>query len=205
MDTGVWLTFALAALVIAIIPGPGVLSTVAFAVSSGRRTALAAVAGMAVGSACAMTLSLIGVGAILSTSAIAFMLLKWAGAIYLIGLGIYALLRSGAAKQNEPTGPATPRTAFLSNATIGLLHPKTIMFFVAFAPQFIIADAPYLPQAAILVGTFTMVAAMSDTIYALTAARAASMLRAPAARRWTRRAGGGALVVAGAAMAATRQ
>lgn len=205
MDLHLWLAFAAASLVMAVIPGPGVASIIGFAFSSGRRTALASVAGMAVGNFVAMTVSLAGAGAILQTSALAFTILKWAGALYLIGIGALAIVKSGAADVNADRPPVSARVAFLANVAVGTFHPKTILFFVAFAAQFIRADAPYVPQAAILIATFTLIAATTDALYALTASKASGLIRRPAVRIWSQRAGGGAVMTAGIAMAAMRR
>lgn len=207
MNMHLWIGFVLASVVMGLIPGPGVLSIVGYAISSGTRTALASVAGMAVGNFLAMTLSLAGVGALLAASATAFTILKWAGALYLIGLGALALWRSRA----EPVGdttvetrPISPRLAFLSNVAVGIFHPKTIVFFVAFAPQFIDMRFSYWSQAAILIATFTIVVGMTDGIYALAASRAREFLAAPKARLWAKRAGGGALILSGTVTALSR-
>jgi threonine/homoserine/homoserine lactone efflux protein len=206
MDVHAWAAFALASLVIALIPGPGVASIIGFAFSSGRRTALASVAGMAVGNATAISVSLAGAGAILASSALAFTVLKWLGAAYLIVLGILAIRASGRPAETAAVPRAiTPRVAFLSNVAVGTFHPKTILFFVAFAAQFIEPDAPYLPQAALLVVTFTAIAATTDTLYALAASQASALFRRPRLRAWAQRAGGGALIAAGAATAAMRR
>lgn len=95
-----------------------------------------------------------------------------------------------------------PRTAFLGNLAIGTFHPKTIVFFVAFVPQFIRPSSNYVLQAALLIATFTLVVGLTDTAYALAASRAAGVLRSPLARLWSRRAGGGVLIAAGVATAA---
>ncbi|KQN24775.1 lysine transporter LysE [Sphingomonas sp. Leaf33] len=189
-----------------VIPGPGVASIIGFAFSSGRRVALASVAGMAVGNALAMTVSLAGAGAILGASAVAFTVLKWMGAAYLIAIGAIAILRSSAAAVDTAgRRPVSPRAAFLTNVAVGTFHPKTILFFIAFAAQFIRADQPYVPQAAILVATFTLIAAATDTLYALTASTASGLIRHPAVRLWSQRAGGGAVMAAGVAVAAMRR
>lgn len=206
MDFQLWLAFAIASLVIAVIPGPGVVSIVGFAISSGRRVALASVVGMAIGNAVAVSLSLAGAAAILATSALAFTVLKWVGAAYLIAIGMIAIVKSG--KPDLPANASSgvsPKAAFLTNVVVGTLHPKTILFFVAFSAQFIRPDLPYLMQAAALVLTFTLVAAVTDTLYALSASRAARLLRSDQARRLSQRAGGGVLVTAGVAMAAMRR
>jgi len=153
-----------------------------------------------------MSLSLAGVGAILRASSTAFMVLKWAGAAYLIGLGLFTLIQSRGKPQSDapPRPTVRPRTAFLSNALLGAFHPKTLVFFVAFAPQFISRDGDYLLQATILVVTFAAVVACTDTTYALIASHAAGFLRRPKAMLWSKRAGGGALIAAGVATAAAQ-
>ena len=206
MDFRLWLVFAGASLVMAVIPGPGVASIVGFAFSSGRRTALASVAGMAVGNAIAMTVSLAGAGALLGASALAFTILKWIGALYLIAIGFVAIIRSSGPTTDRLTAkPISPRTAFATNVAVGAFHPKTIIFFVAFASQFVREDGAYLPQAAILVATFTIIAATTDTLYALTASKASGLIRRPNVRKWSQRAGGGAVMAAGVAMAALKR
>jgi threonine/homoserine/homoserine lactone efflux protein len=207
MDWHLWLAFAGAAAVLGLIPGPAVTSIVGYALGSGRRTALASVAGMVVGNLVCMTLSMAGVGAILAASALAFSILKWAGALYLIGLGLWTLWK--ARKLGDETLAATPpirpRVAFFSNVAVGVFHPKTIVFFVAFAPQFISVHEGYWAQAAILIATFCVVVAATDTTYALVASHASSLLRRPRTQLWSRRASGGVLIAAGVATAAARR
>lgn len=206
MDFETWLVFATASLAMGILPGPGVASIIGFAFSSGRRTALASVAGMAVGNVIAMSVSLAGAGMILGVSAIAFTVLKWVGALYLIAIGVIAIVRSGdAVRSGEQTRAISARVAFMTNVAVGTFHPKTIVFFVAFAAQFLREDAAYLPQAAALIGTYTVITAITDTLYALTAARASGLIRKPGVRKWAQRAGGGVILSAGVAMAAMRR
>jgi len=205
MDWHHWIAFALASAVMGLIPGPGVMSIVGYAVGAGRRVALASVAGMMVGNAIAMSLSLLGVGALLAASALAFSVVKWAGASYLIGLGLLIIARSrGASRQDDaPPAPALgARAAFAGNVAVGTFHPKTIVFFVAFVPQFISPDGDYTAQAALLIATFCLVVGGTDTAYALAASRAAWLLRTPRAATWAKRAGGGVLIASGVATAA---
>jgi threonine/homoserine/homoserine lactone efflux protein len=206
MDFHLWLGFAAASLIMAIVPGPGVASIIGFAFSSGRRVALASVAGMALGNATAMTISLGGAGAILASSAVAFTILKWAGAFYLIVVGFLAIMRAGRSNPEiKNQGAISARTAFLTNVAVGTFHPKTILFFVAFASQFIRPDEAYILQAAILVATFTSIAAATDAAYALAASRASVIVKSSKARTWAQRIGGGAIMGAGVAMAAIRR
>jgi threonine/homoserine/homoserine lactone efflux protein len=143
------LGFVATALLIGVLPGPAVTSIVGYALGSGRCTALASVLGVSVSTLIATSLSLAGVGAVLRASSLAFMVLKWAGAAYLVGLGLWALwqARAGAETDALARPPISARSAFLSNVALGSFHPKTIAFFAAFAPQFIDPKAAYLPQA----------------------------------------------------------
>ena len=164
MNPHLWIGFVGASLVMGLIPGPGVMSIVGYALGSGRRTALASVAGMAVGNLVAMSLSMAGVGALLAASAFAFAVLKWAGALYLIVLGGVAIARSSGPSSNAvPRTSVRPRVAFASNVALGTFHPKTIVFFVAFAPQFVSPDHSYAVQATILIATFSAVVGSTDT------------------------------------------
>ena len=201
MSLHLWTGFVLASVVMGLIPGPAVMSIVGYAIGSGRRTALASVAGMAVGNIVAMSFSLAGVGALLAASAAAFRILKWAGALYLIGLGVATIARSGKSGESVPTKLVAPRVAFASNVAVGIFHPKTIVFFVAFAPQFIVAGPGYAQQAVILALTFALVVGCTDTLYALCAAKAWRLAGRSGAGRWARRASGGVLIAAGLATA----
>lgn len=200
-----WAGFALASLMLGLLPGPGVISLVGFAIGSGRTTALAGVAGLALGNFLAMTLSLAGVGAVLAASAAAFTVLKWLGAAWLIGLGLWTLSRRDPPASDAAPPPTTPRSAFVANVAVGTFHPKTIMFFVALAPQFIDPHRPYAAQAAIMIATFVGLLAATDSGYALLASRLADRLRGPGPKRWARRICGGTLVAAGLATAASRR
>ena len=188
------------------IPGPAVTSIVGYALGSGRKTALASVAGMAVGSVIAMSLSLAGVGAVLRASSVAFMALKWAGAAYLVGLGTWTLIlsRGRPAADAPPPPPAAtrPRAAFLSNLLLGSRRRSSSS---SPSPRSSSARTPpTCPRPAILVATFGAVVGCTDTTYALVASHAAQWLRRPGAMLWSKRAGGGVLIAAGVATAAAQ-
>lgn len=205
MHWHVWLEFAIVSAMIGLVPGPGVTSIVGYALGSGRTTALSSVAGMAIGNVVAISLSLGGVGAILAASALAFSILKWAGALYLIVLGVLTLVRSRwAADLAVTTQPIRPRAAFFSNVALGTFHPKTIVFFVSFVPQFITKDASYAVQALLFGATFCVVVGCTDAGYALVASKAAHLLRRPRTAIWSQRAGGGVLIAAGVVTATSR-
>ena len=168
MDPTTWLAFVAAAVAMLLIPGPTILLVIGQALGGGARTALPLAAGVALGDLTAMTLSLAGLGALLAASSAAFTALKWAGAAYLVYLGVKmwrAPVTAGAAPP-LPAGRAM-REAYVVTA----LNPKGIVFFVAFVPQFLDPARPFLAQAAILVATFVTLAAVNAAGYALLAAR----------------------------------
>jgi threonine/homoserine/homoserine lactone efflux protein len=201
MTLHAWLLFAAASWIIALVPGPGVTMIVGHALSGGRRAALLAVAGATLGNAAAMGLSLAGVGALLAASASAFTFLKYAGALYLMYLGVRAL---AAARNSDvgTVGESSARRTFGRAALATLLNPKTIVFFVALVPQFISRTAPALPQAIILLVTFSVVVGLSDAIYAIAASTASNAFKRQGFKRLGR-AGGGALIGAGLVTALT--
>ena len=203
MTLDTWLLFSLAALVMGLIPGPGVTIIVGTALSHGRGAALTAVVAAALGSAVSMSLSLAGAGALLAASDAAFSILKWAGAAYLIGLGLWNIRGTFGAAGDKPL-PPPGRMTFWGTFAVMLFNPKTLVFFVAFVPGFIAKDAPFVPQAALLVATYSVIVAATDTGYALLASGAAHLFRTSRFGLWTRRAGGVSLVGAGIATALVR-
>ncbi|PWS38450.1 lysine transporter LysE [Falsiroseomonas bella] len=201
MDLSLWLAFVAAATAMLLIPGPTILLVIGQSLGGGARNALPLAAGVALGDLTAMSLSLAGMGALLAASATAFTALKWAGAAYLIWLGV-KLWRApvdAAAAPPLPAGRAM-REAYVVTA----LNPKSIVFFVAFVPQFLDPARPFLPQAAILVATFVTLGALNAAAYALLAARLSGAVRRPGLRRVLNRAGGAVLVGAGLTVALRR-
>jgi threonine/homoserine/homoserine lactone efflux protein len=201
MDVTLWLAFVAAATAMLLIPGPTILLVIGQSLGGGARNALPLAAGVGLGDLTAMTLSLAGMGALLAASATAFAAVKWAGAAYLVWLGV-KLWRAPVDAAAAPPLPASRamREAYVVTA----LNPKGIVFFVAFVPQFIDPARPFLPQAAILVATFVTLAALNAAAYALLAARLSGAVRRPGLRRALNRTGGAVLVGAGLAVALRR-
>jgi len=202
MSLETWTAFLLASAVLLAIPGPTILLVIGQSLGAGRRTVPALVAGVALGDLTAMTLSLAGLGAVLAASATAFTLLKWAGAAYLVWLGI-GLWRAPVTAEAPP--PLPPRRALRDAWLVTALNPKSIAFFVAFVPQFIAPGTPFLPQAAILVASFVSLAALNAGLYALLAGRLSGAVTRPGVRRGLNRIGGTMLIGAGLATAAMRR
>ena len=207
MDLHVWLAFASASIALLLIPGPTVLLILSYAISQGRRVALATVAGVALGDLIAMSASLAGLGALVLTSAKLFVLLKWVGVIYLVYLGI-KLFRSpeGASLGTSDDAPvSSPRSVFAHSAAVTALNPKSIVFFIAFVPQFIDPNATLAPQFGLLVVTFVGFAAINALAYALLADKLRQKIVRPSVLSFLTRLGGGALVAMGVATAAIRR
>lgn len=205
MSFELWLAFCAAAMLVLVIPGPTVALVIGYALGEGRRAAFAIVAGVALGDLTAMTLSLLGVGALLAASAELFTALKWIGAGYLVWLGI-KLWRAPVGEAADATVERRPAWTMLAHAyAVTALNPKSILFFVAFVPQFMDAAQPVAPQAALLVATFVSLAALNAGLYALLAGRARGAIRRPAVRRAVNRVGGGVLIGAGVMTAMIRR
>ncbi len=205
MDFSLWLTFVAAATALLLVPGPTVLLVLSYAISHGRRTALASAAGVAMGDLIAMSLSLAGLGALVATSAALFTLLKWVGAAYLIWLGIKLIRSAPSGALPVPQENVTPRAVFWHNATVTALNPKSIAFFIAFVPQFVSAGQPLWPQFAVLTATFVSLAALNALAYALAAARLRRHITRPGVQGWLTRAGGATLIAMGILTATLRR
>jgi threonine/homoserine/homoserine lactone efflux protein len=159
MITGIhdiWL-FALAAFLLAVTPGPDMALIVARSSRYGVKGGIAASLGVGAGSFVHIFAAAIGISAMLLASATAFNMIKWAGAIYLVYMGITMLLvrpRDDAARDAvlPDQKPLSLSQIFLQGALTNILNPKVAMFFLAFLPQFVEADAPSKFQAFLVLG-----------------------------------------------------
>ena len=204
MSFEIWLAFVAASAVVVIIPGPTVLLVVSYALGQGWRAALPMAIGVALGDFTAMTLSLLGIGALLMASATVFTLVKWAGTAYLVYLGI-KLFRAGGTLEAEPRSASAPGLKMLAHAwLVTSLNPKGILFFVAFFPHFVNPSAPFLPQVLILQTTFLVMATANAFAYAAFASRARRLVRNDRVIAAVNKAGGAVLIGAGVATVAVR-
>lgn len=203
MSVEIWAAYVGAAMIILVIPGPTIMLVISQALVHGRRAVIPLVAGVSLGDFTAMTLSLVGLGAILAASATVFSVLKWIGAAYLIYLGIRRWLSKPENDRSRVPGTgASNRSLFQSAFIVTALNPKSIAFFVAFLPQFINPQHHAFPQMVILGATFLFLAAVNATLYAVFAGRLRDKMQNPTVRRWINRCGGTALIGAGALLAA---
>ena len=206
MSLEVWIAFAIASTALLAIPGPTVMVVVSYALGRGRSSAWATVPGVTLGDFTAMTVSLLGAGAVLAASATLFTVLKFCGAAYLVWLGIQ-LWRADPAPQ-ALTGlkaRADGRRMFWNSFVVTALNPKSIVFFVAFLPQFVDPAAPLAPQFVILEATFLTLAALNVAIWAVLVEQVRARFQRTATLRLLNRVGGGFLIGAGLFTALARR
>ncbi len=208
MKLDTWLTFFLAAWLICLSPGPGVLSSVTAGMRWGFRRALWNILGLEVGSMILIGSVAAGLGAILSASVIAFNAIKWFGAAYLVWLGVQqwrAPVRPLAADPGGLEAAASAGRIFLRGLLINISNPKAILFTLAVTPQFVDSGLPQWPQYAAIMATLLFTDTVSMSVYTILGARALRALRKPGVLRWTNRGFGSLFVGAGAALAAFRR
>ena len=192
--------FAAASLAFLIIPGPSVFYIVARSLAQGRQAGLASMLGVQAGGLVHVVAAAVGVSALIASSAQAFTIVKYAGAAYLVYLGIRKLRDAGAsADSDEPEEPAPFSRLFSHGVVVNVLNPKTALFFLAFIPQFVDPGAgPVAPQMLVLGALLVAIGTLTDGTYALLAARAGKRLRATAAaRRTLDRVSGGVFIALG--------
>ena len=165
MSFELWLAFAIASSALLAVPGPTVMIVVSYALGRGRSSAWATVPGVALGDLTAMTVSLLGAGAILAASATLFTIIKILGAVYLIWLGIQ-LWRAAPSLDTLTASRADANAGrmFWNCYIVTTFNPKGIVFFIAFVPQFIEQGAPLLPQFTILIATFVILGAANAVV-----------------------------------------
>ncbi|MFM1896528.1 MAG: hypothetical protein RLZZ385_1602 [Pseudomonadota bacterium] len=195
------LLFALVATLVIVIPGPNVLVVVATALQHGRRRGLQTVMGTSSAMVVQLTVAALGTAGLVNLLRDGFFYLKWAGVGYLTWIGVNMLLH---AHRRVPTS-VTAMCSFQRGFWVSLTNPKTILFFGAFLPQFVLGSEPYLPQIALLSGIFWILAVLLDSSYALLAAAAAGLLRNPRREIWAGRLGGLVYVGAATLLAGLRQ
>jgi threonine/homoserine/homoserine lactone efflux protein len=197
-STSMWL-FGLAALALLLIPGPSVLFVVFQSAEQGRRVGLASVAGIHLGTLVHVAAASAGLSALIVASSLAFSAVKYAGAAYLIYLGIRKLLERDAEAQIERE-PEPLRRAVVRGVVVNVLNPKTALFFLAFLPQFVTPDRGGVWSQALVLGfVFVGLGLITDSLYALAAGTVGGVLKA---RRNALRYGSGIVFIALGATAA---
>jgi threonine/homoserine/homoserine lactone efflux protein len=170
--------FILAAVVLLLTPGPAVLYIVARSVDQGRRAGLISVLSIEVGNSVHVLAATFGLSALLASSALAFSVVKYLGAAYLIYLGVRKLLSPETGISSVAVPSLSHRRIFSQGVLVAALNPKTALFFLAFLPQFVDSSRGAIaPQMLALGGLFVLMAIVSDTVYALTAGTLGSWLK----------------------------
>ena len=198
MSIELWLAFVISAAILLVIPGPTILTVISYSMAHGRRANVPLVTAVALGDSTALVLSILGLGALLAASALAFNIVKWAGGLYLLYLGV-RLLRAGVSSAPLPAleAPSPRWRVFANTYLVTALNPKGLVFFVAFLPQFVNPGADVTRQLWVLAVTFVVMATLNATLYAVFAASARRVLASPRAGRHFNLAGGSLLAAAG--------
>jgi threonine/homoserine/homoserine lactone efflux protein len=170
--------FVVAALALLIVPGPAVVYIVARSMHEGRRAGLASVVGIHVGTLVHIAAATLGLSALIASSAVAFTAVKIAGAVYLVGLGLWTLFVRRAEPDVALGGERSLRRAFAQGIVVNILNPKTALFFLAFLPQFVDPNAAHpAVQIAFLGVLFALLGLVTDSIWAIAAGTAGGVLR----------------------------
>jgi threonine/homoserine/homoserine lactone efflux protein len=177
-DLTLWGLFVVASVVLLLTPGPAVLFIVARSVEQGRAAGLVSVLGIHLGTIVHIAAAAVGLSALVVSSALAFAIVKYLGAAYLIWIGI----RTFMAKGLDPGAPAAPAEAlhriFRDGFVVNLFNPKTAIFFLAFLPQFVDPARGALHWQILILGlTFMGLGILSDGMFALAAGAAGDFLR----------------------------
>lgn len=170
--------FIPAALVLIVTPGPAVLYIVTRSINQGRRAGLASVVGVEIGNLFHVVAAALGISAILLTSALAFDIVKYLGAAYLIYLGIKKLVTREEAQNVDISEKANLKRIFSQAVIVAILNPKTALFFFAFLPQFVDTSSGSVTLQMVVLGLiFVVIAIISDSLYALATGTAGRWLR----------------------------
>jgi len=200
------ITFAIAAFILAITPGPGLAYVVAKTVSSGRTEGLASCIGTAIGGMVHVLAAAIGISLVIAKSAVAFHAIKFIGAAYLVFLGIRLLMRKQAVTQVGDVAAQGCRHAMIEGVVVETMNVKTALFFLAFLPQFISPTSEMTGQLALLGSICVALNTLVDIVAVFTAERLlmSESLRAARARLLTR-ISGATMIGLGAFLAAAKR
>ncbi len=203
-----WLAFLISSILFIQVPGPSLLFTIGRALTVGRRDALLSVVGNTLGLMFQILCVAVGLGAVVAASAAAYTVLKVCGGAYVVYLGVQAIRHRADARANLDSAtrrPARPGHSLRTGFLVGSTNPKTIVFFVAFLPQFVNDEAGHAgAQLAVLGLVFGAMAIASDSCWALAAGQARDWFARNPKRLDTLGATGGVMMVAlGTTMVAT--
>lgn len=204
MTSNLYLAFVAVSVAVIVIPGPSIMLIVSNGLQEGRRVALVTVAGTSIAMLIQLAVALAGLTSLIALLTGALNWLRWPGIAYLVWLGIRRWRDTAGSSIVEAGARPRNRSAFAQGFLVSLLNPTTMLFFIAFFPQFLVDDAPMMPQLLRLALTFWAMALGFDCLYAVSSAGLGTHLQSP---RWTTargRAAGGILIGAALALALAR-
>jgi len=204
MELHVYLAFVVATTIMIALPGPSVLLTVAHSISFGWQRALSTVAGATMGIAVQLIVAAVGLTSLLNVAAEAFEWLRWAGAAYLVYLGIKQW-RSASEPLEFDASSVSKTNLFVQGLVITIPNPKSLIFIAAFLPQFIDAARPLGMQFAFIVPTFLVITFSVTSVWALVAGKVREFLRSQRAFQSVLRTAGGLMIIAGMGLALARR
>lgn len=193
IDQATLITYVLIVLGFVFIPGPATLLTVARATSSGTRVGIATGAGIALGDVLHTIMAIVGISAVIATSAVLFSIIKYLGAAYLVYLGVRAILEKAPAMPGTGAIALSPAKAFRQAILAEVLNPKTALFFLAFLPQFVNPEnGSVLLQLSLLGAIFMTLGLLSTVVFAVGAGHLGTFLRRnPMVLKWQGKVVGG--------------
>ena len=176
MSLELYLAFVAATVVLILIPGPNVALIVANSVAYGPRHGLVTVAGASAAMVVQLAMTVMGLSGLLAVMANWFELLRWAGVAYLVYLGVSALLARPTDLAQIKAAAIPSSRMFVRGFAVSLTNPKTLLFYSAFLPQFVSPETDATAQLALLAATFLVVAAVLDSVWAISASKASRVV-----------------------------
>jgi len=205
MEWDVYIAYVLATTLLVLMPGPIVTLVVANSLGHGTRTGIATSLGSAAGTAVLLAVGGLGMAWMLALLADWLSWIRWAGAAYLIYLGVRQWCAPVHGLEDTVADEGPPKTVFLHGFVVAITNPKTILFYAAFFPQFIDPATPAGPQLMIMSLSFLVIALVLDSSYALLAGRLRPWLSGAKRGRLRNRITGGLLMITGAGLALVRK
>ncbi|EMG9190393.1 homoserine/homoserine lactone efflux protein [Morganella morganii] len=199
-----WFAYLMTSVIVSLSPGAGAINSMTTSVNHGYRGAIAAIAGLQTGLMMLIILVGVGLGTLLSQSVLAFEILKWAGAAYLIWLGIRQWRAAGTIELNAQAATLSRKKLYQNGVLVNISNPKSIVFLAALFPQFIMPHQPQLMQYLILGVTTVAADIIVMTGYAVLARQIAVFIKSPAQTRAMNKVFGSLFMLVGALLAFTR-
>ena len=200
-----WLTYLLTTIILSLSPGAGAINTMSTGISHGYRGSMFSIAGQQIGLACHIVVVGVGLGTLVSQSVMAFEVLKWFGAAYLIWLGIGQWRAAGAVDLNAMAKTLSPNRLFKRAVFVNLTNPKSIVFLAALFPQFILPEAPQAGQYMVLGVTTIVVDIIVMSGYAMLATHISGWIKSAKQMKLLNRIFGSLFILVAVLLASARK